>query len=585
MMDSEEQRAPLDSAIHFSRILIDQGRYMQRVNLNRIADALAQEKVLPPSVAEGMKGIDDTYQKSLLLTQILQGKGEKDFKLFLKILSAETKGSKYYEATKSFFGGFILFKGYEEYAAWPNNFKSCGFMMLGNEETFIVGREGAYIYDPVHGTTLFIPIDSLPKGTKNIDITRRSGFSASNLHKSMQGCSATIWFECHPPIVFTKDVHIEIPHSFVSSDTSELCFVKYNDDMDSTGYGEILSGLFPPEYPYGVIAVRSFSAYRISTKKQLQSKKLENKRWISKPRRRSLRNKIKVDFGKQKKESQYLEEEIVFEELTGMDVSYISDSYWLGIMESSDKHTIFFSLSQYTPTGQVAMLQSKEGKEGNMCYLTQLTFQSDELVFHPQTSEDGGWRAFTADKKYKIRKSEANSSSHAYVASVKYHLASSLNVSTSPCIPLTITGGDQQVTHYIKGVNTDPTISVIHKEVLQKLSFISVRIKHNTFLQQLAMKLPHWQSTAKLLGLSEVDIQEIEVDYPTGQRQDGSFPPIFRGEQAYQALRKWTESKGRRANYGDLLVALYNATLSNEHTTDAWWYAYQELTSSVLSSF
>ena len=94
---------------------------MQRVNLNRIADALAQEKVLPPSVAEGMKGIDDTYQKSLLLTQILQGKGEKDFKLFLKILSAETKGSKYYEATKSFFGGFILFKGYEEYAAWPNS--------------------------------------------------------------------------------------------------------------------------------------------------------------------------------------------------------------------------------------------------------------------------------------------------------------------------------------------------------------------------------------------------------------------------------------------------------------------------------
>ena len=125
---------------------------------------------------------------------------------------------------------------------------------------------------------------------------------------------------------------------------------------------------------------------------------------------------------------------------------------------------------------------------------------------------------------------------------------------------------------------TDPTISVIHKEVLQKLSLIPVQIKHNTFIQQLAMKLPHWQSTAKLLGLSEVDIQEIEVDYCTGQRQDGSFPPIFRGEQAYQALRRWTESKGHYATYADLLVALYNATLSNEHTTDAWWYAYHELT-------
>ena len=129
----------------------------------------------------------------------------------------------------------------------------------------------------------------------------------------------------------------------------------------------------------------------------------------------------------------------------------------------------------------------------------------------------------------------------------------------------------------------DPSIPGIDKKCLQKLSHIQVRIKHNTFLQQLAMKLPHWQSTAKLLGLSEVDIQQIEHDYPTGQREDGSFPPIYRGEQAYQALRWWTESKGHYATYGDLLVALYNTTISNEHTTDAWWYAYQELTSSVSS--
>ncbi|XP_065887502.1 uncharacterized protein [Dysidea avara] len=576
-MDSE-QTAPLSPAIHFSRILTEQGRYMQRINLNKIIDALAKDKILTPPVAQGMKGIDDTYEKSRILTQILQGRGQKEFKLFLKAVTAETKGSKYYEATKEFFAGFVQFRGYEEYATWPNmNYSACGFMEIGNAQTFTVERDGASIYDPVHGTTLFIPNNSLPKGTSEIEITRRSGFDACKPHKSMQGCSATIWFECHPTIVFTKDVHIEIPHSFVSSDTSGLCFVKYDDDMDSTGYGEILSGLFPPEYPYGVIAVRSFSAYRISTKKQLQSKKLENKHRMSKPRRQSLRNKVKVV---KPKHSELLEKEFASQEPAGMDGNHIPDSYWLGIIETSDKRTIFFSLSQCTPTGQVAMLQTREGKGGNMCSLNRLTFQSDELVFHPQSAEDNGWNVFAADKKYKIRKSEANSNSR--LASVKYHLAPSLKQSASPCMPVTITGGDQRVTHYITDVDIDPSVSAIDKEVLQKLSLISVRIKHNTFLQKLAMKLPHWQSTAKLLGLSEVDIQEIQVDYPTDQRQDGSFLPTFRGEQAYQALRRWTESKGHYATYADLLVALYNATLSNEHTTDAWWYAYQELTSSTF---
>jgi len=39
--------------------------------------------------------------------------------------------------------------------------------------------------------------------------------------------------------------------------------------MDSTGFGEIqVGGLFPPEYPYGIITTRTFSAYKISTKKQ-----------------------------------------------------------------------------------------------------------------------------------------------------------------------------------------------------------------------------------------------------------------------------------------------------------------------------
>ena len=225
--------------------------------------------------------------------------------------------------------------------------KYSGFMAIGNADTFTVGGDGVSNYDPVHGTILFIPGNSLPEGIDNVEITKRVGFSTCSLHKSMQGCSATVWLECHPPIVFTKDVHIEIPHCFVSSDTSELCFVKYGDDTDSTGYGDILSGLFPPEYPYGVIAVRSFSAYRISTKKQLQSKKSEDKKRVSKPRRQSLRNKVKAT---KPKHSELLENKLA-SQLSGG--GHVPNSYWLGIIKSSDKRTTFFSLSQCTPTGQV----------------------------------------------------------------------------------------------------------------------------------------------------------------------------------------------------------------------------------------
>jgi len=127
-MDSK-QTAPLSPTIHFSRILTEQGRYMQRINLNRIIDALAKDKLIPPPVAQGMKGIDDTYEKSRILTQILQGRGEKEFKLFLKAVaaepSAEPKRSKYYEATRQFFAGFVLFRGYEEYATWPISESLC----------------------------------------------------------------------------------------------------------------------------------------------------------------------------------------------------------------------------------------------------------------------------------------------------------------------------------------------------------------------------------------------------------------------------------------------------------------------------
>ena len=120
-----EEGAPLNPTVHFSRILTQQGRYMQKINLNRIIDALEKDKVLTSPVAVGMKGISDEYDKSRLLIQILHGQGEKEFKLFLKALTAETSQSKFFEATKEFFAEFEQFSGYEEYAAWPNSELLC----------------------------------------------------------------------------------------------------------------------------------------------------------------------------------------------------------------------------------------------------------------------------------------------------------------------------------------------------------------------------------------------------------------------------------------------------------------------------
>ena len=58
------------------------------------------------------------------------------------------------------------------------------------------------------------------------------------------------------------------------------------------------------------------------------------------------------------------------------------------------------------------------------------------------------------------------------------------------------------------------------------------------------------------------------------------YSPVFKGEQAYQALLKWMQTEGRNATYGELFVALYNALLGNDRVYDAWWYAYNELTHS-----
>ena len=227
-------------------------------------------------------------------------------------------------------------------------FSTCGFTQIGNEVVLHVGRNGAVSYDSVHGSMIYVAENSLPDGVDEVIIARKHGFNACELHSSMQTCSATVYFEIEPSIEFTKDVFIEIPHSFSSVDTQDLCFVKFGHDMDSTGNGEIYSGLFPPEYPYGVIATRTFSSFKVSTKKQFQSKKLEKKVRICKLELQRLRSATTI---KKSEESNLIKKELSVPD-TVVAHSVVPDSYWFSVTESSEKRTILLSLSQFTPTGQ-----------------------------------------------------------------------------------------------------------------------------------------------------------------------------------------------------------------------------------------
>lgn len=229
---------------------------------------------------------------------------------------------------------------------------TCGFTQIGNGIVLTVQRDGAVSYDPVHGSTLHVAVDSLPDGIDEVTVTRKHGFNACKLHSSMQTCSATVYFEIEPIIEFTKDVFIEIPHSYSSADTQDLCFVKFDRDMDSTGYGEILPGLFPPDYPYGVITTRTFSSFKVSTKKQLQSNKMERKSQVRKLKPQQLRSKAKVT---KSKESHLIKKQLPVSN-TVIDQSVTPNAYWFGITESADKRTIFLSLSQFTPTGQKVII-------------------------------------------------------------------------------------------------------------------------------------------------------------------------------------------------------------------------------------
>ena len=111
---------PSISTTHFSRILIELGRYIQKINLDRIIDGLEAEKIIYSPTAQELRKIDDEFDKSNIVTGMMQGRKEKDFKTFLKIIAAEKPGSKFYDATREFFSGFWQFQGYDKYANWPN---------------------------------------------------------------------------------------------------------------------------------------------------------------------------------------------------------------------------------------------------------------------------------------------------------------------------------------------------------------------------------------------------------------------------------------------------------------------------------
>lgn len=111
---------PLTPTVHFSRILIDVGRYIQCINLSRIIDELEEKNIFTSQMANSLRSVDDEYEKSNIVTGVLQGKNEKDFKTFLRIVASEKKGSKFYNGTKMFFSGFTKFSGYDQYATWPD---------------------------------------------------------------------------------------------------------------------------------------------------------------------------------------------------------------------------------------------------------------------------------------------------------------------------------------------------------------------------------------------------------------------------------------------------------------------------------
>ena len=134
------------------------------------------------------------------------------------------------------------------------------FAQIGKDNVFTVGRGGKTHHDSDQGIILHFPSNSLPSDVEQTTVTVKVGFSHHNLSPDMVICSATVALQCVPKVLFTKDVFLKVPHSASSADSNDLCFIKFEDDTD---FGEVYNGVFPVDYPYGVITMRSFSSYVI----------------------------------------------------------------------------------------------------------------------------------------------------------------------------------------------------------------------------------------------------------------------------------------------------------------------------------
>ena len=217
------------------------------------------------------------------------------------------------------------------------------FLQVGKDIVFTVGRDGKTYYDPIHGVTLHIPNDSLPLDIKEIKVTIKVGYTDLNLSDDMTTCSATVSIQCSPHVLFTKDVFLEVPHSVSLFNTSDLCFVKFKDDMCKT---EVYNGMFPVDHPYGVIMTKSFSSYVIvKGKRFFYSQSLLRKSYLPRSYKRSFCKLQSKEYEGTKFKDQVDQ----------------SNLFWLGIRKiiTGNENNIFsFMVAQYTPTGLYVSYQS-----------------------------------------------------------------------------------------------------------------------------------------------------------------------------------------------------------------------------------
>ena len=214
-----------------------------------------------------------------------------------------------------------------------------GLIQVGTDIVFTVGKDGKTCYDPVHGITLHVPNDSLPRSTEEIKITIKVGFTDFDIGSDMVICSATVALQCVPSVTFTKDVFLEIPHSASSAGTGDLCFIMFKDETD---YGEVYNGIFPIDHPYGVIMTKSFSSFVIvKGKRFFNSQSFLRKTYLPQHKRHfcKLQSRNWHRIAKFKNH---------------VDQSNLT-LFWLGVNKIStnneDNNTLSFVVAQYTPTG------------------------------------------------------------------------------------------------------------------------------------------------------------------------------------------------------------------------------------------